>query len=488
MVSQFTATDPDIKVLLEISEELFDIGGATALLHWDQETYMPPKGVLHRSRQLSTLSAIYHARLIDQKTGEAIKKLEGKNLNETDAALVREMKRAYDRATRLPESLVREMAKAQSVGLESWKEARNQNKFSVFKGSLQKIIELKIEETRLIGYKDSPYDCLLDEYEPSLTTAQIEPIFEYLKKEIVQILKKHKNKRTKEILRGKKYSKNSMIKITEAMLKRMGYDFEEGRQDLSAHPFTINFGNHDVRITNRYLKNDLGSSIFSAIHEGGHALYELGISENLGGSILAAGTSLGIHESQSRMWENMIGRSLPYWKFWAPLFKASPREIYDEVNKVSSGLIRVDADEITYNLHIAIRFEIEKDLIEEKIKVIDLPEIWKEKYQRYLGVTPPDDASGILQDIHWAQGSIGYFPTYTLGNLYAAQFWHEMKKDIKDLNKHIESGNFAPILNWLRQNIHQYGSIYQARDLVLKVSKNQLDPGYFVNYLKAKFC
>lgn len=488
MVKPFTTSDPDIRKLLEISGELFDIAGATSLLHWDQETYMPPRGIIHRSRQLSTMSAIYHAKLTDKKVGELLKKLQGKGQNDSDKALIRETKRVYDKATKLPEKLVKEMSEATSVGLETWKQARKENDFKLFLDSLQRIIDLKIEQTNLIGYKDSPYDALLDDYEPELLSKDLQSTFQFLRTEITQILKKYKYKKTKSILRGQKFSKAYMTKVTEKILAKIGYDFASGRQDLSAHPFTINFGHKDVRVTNRYIECDLASSIFSAIHEGGHGLYEMGISDALANTILAGGTSLGIHESQSRLWENFIGRSLEFWNYWAPYFKKDAKEIYTEVNQIHPGFIRVDADEVTYNLHIIIRFEIEKALIEQKINVKDLPEIWNAKYQELLGITPPDAALGVLQDIHWSQGSIGYFPTYTLGNLYAAQFWNKLTVDIPNTKTHIESGNFEPILLWLRKNIHQYGSIFRAKDLVVKVTGEKLNPKYFTNYLNSKFC
>lgn len=500
MVKPFTTTDPDIAKLLEISSELFDIKGATELLHWDQETYMPPKGVLHRARQLGTMSAIFHSKLTDKKVGESLKKMEGKkNLNDTDRALVRELKRAHDKAVKIPERLVKEMAKAQSDGLEAWKIARRENKFEIFAKPLQKIIGLKIEEVELLGYKKSPYDGLLDEYEPNLTSERVKKVFDPLKMEILKLLKRIQKthiKNPKPLLRGQKFSKEEMTKITEKMLAKIGYDFSAGRQDLSAHPFTINFGHQDVRVTNRYIESDLASSIFSAIHEGGHGLYELGISETIGNTLLAGGISLGIHESQSRMWENLIGRSLSFWKYWASylqvelpqqLINATPEEIYQEVNQVRPGFIRVDADEVTYNLHIIIRFEIEKDLVEKKINVGDLPEIWNSKYQELLGITPPNNTLGVLQDIHWSQGSIGYFPTYTLGNLYSAQIWNKLSKVMPDVQSHIESGNFEKILHWLRQNVHQFGSIYPAQELSKRVTGEELNPKYFVEYLNQKF-
>lgn len=505
MVHSFTTSDPDINKLLTLSSNLFDLKGATELLHWDQETYMPPKGILHRGRQLATLSAVFHEKLTDKEIGKLVNILEDKiksfpeKFNDTDKGLVREVKRAHEKAIKIPKKLVRELSEISSTSLEIWKTARYENNYNLFKDSLEKLIKLKIEYVNVIGYKNSPYDALLDDHEPDLTTIQVTKLFTPLKKEIITVLKKVQNKPLKEpksILRGQKYTRQKMIEITEKILEKIGYDFKAGRQDLSTHPFTLNFGHRDVRVTNRFIPNDLRSSIFSAIHEGGHALYELGIDDTIGNTFLAAGSSLGIHESQSRLWENFVGRSLQFWQFWVPQLNAllpkqigrfTATDIYNEVNQVKPGFIRVDADEVTYNLHVIIRFEIEKDLFENKIKVADLPEIWNHKYQEALNIRPPNDSLGVLQDIHWSQGSMGYFPTYTLGNLYAAQIWNTINIKIPKISSHIASGNFYPLLDWLRENIHRYGSIYKTSDLIVRVTGQPLNPQYFIKYLNQKF-
>jgi carboxypeptidase Taq len=485
----FTTSNSDINRLLEISGELFDLRAAAGLLQWDQETYMPPKGIIHRSRQLATISGLIHEKLTRPEVGKLLSRLDGKAKTEADQALVRELKRDYDRAVKIPESLVREIAEATSAGLETWKMARREKKFNLFAKPLERILDLERREAELIGFKDSPYDALLDNYEPDLTVVQTQKLFGYLRREIAGILKeieaaKKRNNLVKpQVLRGQRFSQAVMLRVTQKILVRMGFDFSAGRQDLSAHPFTINFGHQDVRVTNRYIPHDLASSIFSAVHEGGHALYELGISEKLGNTTLAGGTSLGIHESQSRLWENFVGRSEAFWKFWAPYLKVDAEQVYREANWVEPGFIRVDADEVTYNLHIILRFEIEKALVEGNLKVVDLPEVWNAKMRELLGIVPPDVATGVLQDIHWSQGSIGYFPTYTLGNLYAAQFYRQLG----DVSRHVESGNFEPILAWLRKNIHQYGSVYRAKELVKKVTGEGLRPQYFVDYLRSKY-
>ena len=332
-----------------------------------------------------------------------------------------------------------------------------------------------------------------------LTANKVAAIFGPLRKEIETILPKILKKQrtpTKMFLTGQNFPKERVVKTTEEILKKMGYDFEAGRQDVSTHPFTTNFGHQDVRVTNRFHPKNFQSSIFSAIHEGGHGLYEQGVGANFSGTFLASGTSLGIHESQSRLWENLIGRSSAFWRFWTPyLLGAFPRQmegvtgekLYREVNFVKPDYIRVEADEVTYNLHIILRFEIEKDLIEGKIKAVDLAEIWNQKFKEMFGLKVPDDSLGVLQDIHWSQGSIGYFPTYTLGNLYAAQFYQKMLKDIPKLEKHVESGNFEPILKWLRENIHQWGSVYRPEALCKKVTGETLNPKYFGQYLQKKY-
>lgn len=502
---KFSTTNSDIAKLLEISGTLFDISAATSVLGWDQETYMPPKGVIHRGRQLATLSAVYHEKLTNPKVGQLLEKLESTKVSEferfslADRALIRETRREYDRAVKIPERLVREMAQVCSTGLETWKEARLKKDFSIFASSLQKIVALKKEEAGLLGFAKSPYDALLDEYEPGMTGEEIDRIFNPLRKEIVLLLNKivESGKPVSEhFLKGKKYNFNKSRKITEKILEKIGYDFESGRQDVSTHPFTTNFGYADVRVTNRFAGNDLGSSIFSAIHEGGHALYELGIDEKIGDTTLAGGTSLGIHESQSRMWENFIGRSKEFWEYWTPYLKSqfklqlqnvTPEKVYREINEVRPDFIRVEADEVTYNLHIILRFEIERDLIAGKVEVKDLPEVWNSKFKEMFGLVVPDDSQGVLQDIHWSQGSIGYFPTYTLGNLYSAQIYNTLSREIGGIGEHVSSGNFEPILHWLREKIHRFGGIYEPKELIKNVTGEALNPKYFVNYLNQKY-
>lgn len=504
MVQSFTHSNPKIKKLIKISDLTFDLSAAAEVLHWDQETYMPPKGIIHRSRQLATLSTLLHEKLTSPKVGKLLDELENEvkrehsDFNDSDLALVREMRRSYDKATKLPEKLVRDLTEAASSGLEAWKEARTKKDFSIFEPALTRNVALLSQKAELNGYQDSRYNALLDDFEPGVTASEITKIFEPLKKELIDLIKQISAKKhsPRNFLRGQKFDQSTMIKVTEKFLEKVGYDFQAGRQDISTHPFTINFGHQDVRVTNRFNTTDLASSIFSAIHEGGHGLYELGISDTIGSSVLAGGASLGIHESQSRTWENIIGRSLNFWRYWTPylqvefpnqLGKATPEELYQEVNEVQPGFIRVDADEVTYNLHIILRFEIERDLIEEKIKVPDLPEIWNEKRVKYLGIKPPDDSLGVLQDIHWSQGYIGYFPTYSLGNINAAQFWNKLTEDVKEVDPHIESGNFEPILHWLRQNIHEFGKIYEPNDLLKKVTGQSLNPQYFTNYINKKY-
>ncbi len=501
----YTPTNKDLVELLQLSGELFDLRAVSELLHWDQETYMPPKGIIHRARQLSTMSTIYHQKLTRPDLGYLLEKLSTDTANhpqkytDPDRALVREVKRARDQAVKIPEKWVQDMTQAAAEGLEAWKVARQQKKFALFQKPLEKLFSLKVEQANYLGYETSPYDALLDEYEPDLTVEKVNTMFTPLRMEITRLLKKIEKShppKSKLILRGQTYSKVAMVKITEKMLGKIGYDFSSGRQDFSAHPFTINFGHQDVRLTNRYIKTDLASSIFSAIHEGGHALYEMGISETLGNTFLAVGTSLGIHESQSRLWENLIGRSREFWEYWTPFLSVLlPRQVnghaaddlFHEANRVEPGFVRVDADEVTYNLHIILRFEIERDLLEKKITVSDLPEIWNAKSKELLGITPPDDSLGILQDIHWSQGSIGYFPTYTLGNLYAAQFYRQLQVDMPQIAQHIASGNFEPIRHWLRLHIHQYGSVYRPDELVKKVTGEELKPKYFMDYLYNKY-
>lgn len=359
------------------------------------------------------------------------------------------------------------------------------------------MIDLKRKEADILGYKKHPYNALLDQHEPGATVDQLDVLFKDVREQLVVFVKKiAAAKQNDDSFAYKNYNKDKQWNFGIELLKQMHFDFEAGRQDISMHPFTTNFSPQDVRVTTKVIENNLKSMIWSCIHEGGHGLYEQGLPSSEYGLPLGEAISLGIHESQSRMWENNVGRSLPYWKanykhlqkyFPAHLKNVSLDHFYKGINLVKPSLIRIEADEVTYHFHILVRYEIEKLLMEGKIKVNELPEFWNEHYMKYLGVKVKSDAEGVLQDVHWSHGSIGYFPTYSLGSFYAAQFFHQANKDIKGLQKNIEEGNMLPLLNWLREKIHRHGKFYSAEDLCKKVTGEKLNFKYFMNYAKDKY-
>lgn len=495
----------DLKPLVAYLREAQHLSSAISMISWDQETYMPPGAGEARAEQLSALDGMTH----QMRTGPAMQRLLSKWVDLKSGemegawdvparALLREVWRDYDKSVKLPNDFIRRYGKAASISQQVWVEARKKSDFSLFAPHLRTMVALKKEEIGYLGYKASPYDALLDIYEPGMTVAQIAPLFASLKKELAPLLEKIAQSPVnpkKEFL-SLSYLPERQLAFGQQVLEAMGFNFRDGRQDISAHPFTTSFHPTDVRITTRVDEQDLLSSLFSSIHEGGHALYDQGLNPDHFGTPLGEALSLGIHESQSRLWENGVGRSKPFWKHFYPILQKTfpeglkgvdPDAFYAAVNSVQPSLIRVEADELTYNLHIMVRFEIERALIEENLPVEDLPRIWNEKMREYLGIVPPSDAEGILQDIHWSGGAIGYFPTYTLGNLYAVQFLNQAKKEIPDLTASIESGNLLPLKTWLNEKIHRWGRTYPSEELVRRVTGEGLNPRYFIEYLWGKF-
>ncbi|MBI3805039.1 MAG: carboxypeptidase M32 [Nitrospirae bacterium] len=498
----------DLKPLIEYLQDIQHLSSAISLLHWDQETYMPPGAGGARAEQLSALGGLAHdksvgpemqrilSQWVDLESG-AIKGNE-ETWDEAARALLRESWRDYHKATKLPSEFVRRFGKAASISEQVWVEARKKSDFSRFAPHLKTMIALKKEEADYLGYQRSPYDALLDAYEPGMTVAQLVPLFASLRAKLVPLLEQivHSPIQPNGDFLHRSYPPEKQLAFGQKVLEAMGYDFNCGRQDISAHPFTTSFHPTDVRITTRVDEGDLLSSLFSSIHEGGHALYDQGLNPDLYGTPLGEARSLGIHESQSRLWENGIGRSKALWRHFYPILQKTFPEglegvdlerFYAAINRVQPSLIRVEADELTYNLHIIIRFEIERALIEENLPVEALPALWNEKMRLYLGLTPPSDAQGVLQDIHWSGGAFGYFPTYTLGNLYAIQFLNQAKKEIPDLEGESARGNLLPLKQWLNEKIHRWGKQYASDELILRITGETLNPDYFVQYLKEKF-
>ena len=486
------------KRLLEISY----LASISRLLNWDQEINLPAKGADYRAASISELSAILHTKLLNLDTDNLLTKLkkevDGQKIKGQGAIIVNETWRSFDRERKLPEAFVRELAEVSSKAQTVWIEARKKNDFLMFLPWLTKIVKLKRKEAKYVGYNFSPYDALIDQYEPDMTTAKAEKILNDLKDFLVPFLKQIKESKQKinsKVLIGN-FPIEKQILFNKKVLAKLGFDFEAGRLDTSVHPFADSLHPHDVRITSRYSLNDIFYSVSSTIHEAGHALYEQGLLAEHFGTPLAEPISLGIHESQSRFWENMIGKSLPFWKHLYPSLKKdfpdafkklSLDDFYKAINKVEPSLIRTESDEVTYNLHIILRFEIEKGMIEGTINLKDLPKIWNAKMKEYFGIEVPTDSLGILQDVHWSGGGIGYFPTYSLGNLYSAQFYEAMKKDIPDLSKKVSKGDFIVIREWLRKNIHVSGKTYTAESLVKKITGENLDSKYFTDYLIEKY-
>ncbi len=494
-----------LEKLKEIDREIQLLEHTTALLGWDQETYMPEKAIDERAQQQSLLSGIMHDKLTGKETGALLSSLgitdpskaAESSFSELDRAFLRKFSRDYYRETKIPKELVVDFSREASLSQAAWIEARKKSDFSVFAPHLEKLLELTKEKAEKIGYPAHPYDALLAEYAPFATTSYVKKIFETLKPKLRDLVKEiSRTEQVDDSFLKKKYPADLQEKFGREILLDLGYEFDRGRLDVSAHPFTTTLGFDDIRLTTRYSEDSFKSGLFGIIHECGHGLYELGIDREIAGTVLAQGTSLGIHESQSRTWENMIGLSLPFWRYYYPkLQKVFPSQLegitvdqfYRGINRSEPSLIRIDADEVTYSLHIILRFELELQMISGELKVRDLPDAWNSGMKDLLGITPSNDAEGVLQDVHWSFGAIGYFPTYALGNLYGAQFYRKMDRDLGGIDEIMERGDFKKILGWLRDNIHRHGSIYTAEELCMNATGETLNPDYFIDYLEKKY-
>lgn len=496
--------NPKIQKLLTFDRQLVDLSGAMTVLSWDQEVNMPKEGVELRANQLATLAGILHEHQVNPKIGELLTDIEGElasdavELSDVERGYIRQIRRDFDQATKLPQVFVEDLALATSKGQQAWQQARSENSFSLFTPHLERIVALTKSKAEYLGYVDSPYDALLDQFEPGLTESELLRIFNSLREATVKILEKLQASNVtvnEDILHGE-FPVATQEMFARELVGWLGYNLDAGRQDLSAHPFTISFGGgRDVRITTRVKHDQIDYAMGSTIHETGHAVYEQQVQAEFDRSSLAGGVSLGIHESQSRYFENQIGRSLPFWRFWYPKLQSyfsdqlptdGLMDYYRAINKVTPSLIRTGADEVTYNLHIILRFEIERALIKGEVQVADLPDLWRAKMKEYLGVEPETDKDGVLQDVHWSHGTFGYFPTYTLGNLYAAQFAQKIREQL-DVDALLEAGEFDAIRLWLNENIHQWGKVYYPVELVQRVTGESLNPDYFISYIKQKY-
>jgi len=487
--------------LKAILAEVYDLSSAAALLGWDQQTYMPSAGAEGRGHQIATLEKIAHNKFTSDQVGQLIEDLVAdlKQLDpdSDDACLIKVSDREYKKQTRVTSEWVENFARETTIAHQVWEKARSENNFAGFQPNLERIFELRREYSAFFVPYEHVYDPILDDFEPGLKTADVQEIFKTLRPQQVELIKaiSEKPQVDDSFLRGE-FDDRKQWDFGVSVITAFGYDWNRGRQDRAAHPFTESNGRDDVRITTRIYPDELTAGMFSSMHEAGHALYELGVDHALARSPLASGASLALHESQSRMYENLLGRSMPFWEFYYPrlqdtfpaqLGNVSLEDFYRGINKVEPSLIRVEADEATYNLHVMLRLELEIALMERSLEVKDLPEAWNAKMEQFLGVTPPNDADGVLQDVHWSSGLIGYFSTYALGNLISLQLWELIQQDIPNLPDQVRKGQFGELLEWLRRKVHRHGAKYEPQDLIMRITGSKIDPVPYMRYLNNKY-
>lgn len=483
-------------------KELSTFSGIGALLSWDQMTYMPREGSVERAEQNSLISRLAHEKFTEDELYNHVKKLNEidalEKLKEKDKAVVVRLKKDIEKSRKVPSEFVEKMARTTTLAYQTWEEARKKNKFSHFAPHLEKIIELEKEYCTYINLPGHPYNSLLDDYEEGVTVDILKNEFSYLKTQLIEILQKitTSNIYKKQKPFDKKVSVEQQKELCSIIIKKMNLPETRSRLDVSTHPFTTSMGNDDVRITTNYERENPLFSFFSTVHEAGHALYELGLpKDEYKDTVISDSPSLGLHESQSRFWENMIARNKHFWSYFYPEFQKISPELTDIdlnvwyrcVNQVKPSFIRVEADELTYCLHVILRFEIEVGFMEDKISVSELPQVWDEKMQDMLGITPKNDKEGVLQDMHWSGGSIGYFPTYAIGTIYASQLFKQLSQENSSLTEEIDQGNFNNILNWLKEHIHKYGRLMTADEIIKKTCGEGLNSKIFVSYLKDKY-
>ncbi|WP_199614745.1 carboxypeptidase M32 [Paenibacillus alkalitolerans] len=495
-----SAVEAKLKAYLDLVKKMKSYEEALGVLYWDLRTGAPKKGAAARSEAIGVLSAELFKLGTSDEMGALLNELNEPSvfggLSKIHRRSLEESKKDYDRSKKIPPELYQEYVVLTSQAESVWEEAKPNNDFAAFRPYLEKIVDYTKRFVELWGYETNKYDTLLDAYEPGMTVAKLDVVFGELRAKLVPLVAAVAEKEQIETsFMYRPVSIDKQKKYSEYILKQIGYDFAAGRLDTTSHPFAAGLNPGDVRVTTRYIEDDLKYSLFSTIHEGGHALYEQNISEELLGTNLCTGTSMGIHESQSRLWENMIGRSYSFWEHqYGSLQNMLPEfadvaleQFYLAVNEVKPSLIRTESDELTYNLHIMIRYELEKQLINDQLKVADLPEVWNEKYKEYLGIVPPDDAQGVLQDVHWAGGGFGYFPSYSLGNMYAAQMMHAMKRALPEFDEYVAKGDFIPIKDWLTEKIYRHGKVLNPAEVICNVAGEDLDPSYLTAYLEAKY-
>jgi carboxypeptidase Taq len=478
--------------------EIEDLERTSSLLGWDQHVKMPPAGAGVRSEQLATLEQIAHEALTSDEIGRLLDKLapfeESLPYDSDEASLIRLVRWEWEKERRVPSELRAEMSRAASLAMPVWVKAREESDFSQFLPALRHNFELRRRYVECFDDYDEPYDVLLDDFEPGMKTAEVRAVFERLKREQVPLVAEARAQGERPV-RDATFPIEGQKEFELKVIERFGFDPSEWRLDQAVHPFASSIATSDIRLTTRYFEDNL-DGLFGTMHECGHGLYEHGIARELERTPLAHGASLGLHESQSRMWENMVGRSLPFWRHFYPQLRSTfPQALesveledwYRSVNWVEPSLVRVEADELTYNLHIILRFELEQELLADTIDLDELPEIWNQRMRDYLGVEPPNDALGVLQDMHWAIGAIGYFSTYALGNVISGQLWEQVSAEIPDLHDQFEQGEFGALAGWLQQNLWRHGRKFKPRELVERITGGGLDPEPYLRYLRGKY-
>jgi carboxypeptidase Taq len=498
---EFMQPEQQLQELKNRLAEVFDINRAIALLDWDQQTYMPPGGSENRGHHLATLQQIAHIKFVSDEIGRLLDDLQPYAAqlepDSDDARLVKVTRREYDKQTRVPAKWVEETALATTAAYAAWGKARAENDFPSFQPYLERIVDLLHQYAEFFTPYQHVYDPLVDIFEPGMKTADLKAIFGALRPQQTELIRKISSRpQVENSFLHLAYDEQKQWDLGVEIITKMGFDWNRSRQDKTLHPFTTGFGWGDVRITTRVLPDYLNGALFGTLHEAGHAMYAMGADKSLDRSPLFGGASSGVHESQSRMWENLVGRSYPFWQHFYPRVQGSfPSQLgnvsldafYKAINKVEPSFIRVEADEATYNLHIMLRMELEIALMEGQLTVKDLPEAWRLRFQEFLGVTPPDDAQGVLQDVHWSSGMIGYFPSYALGNLIGAQLWERINADIPDLADQIRQGEFSTWLGWLRENVHRHGAKFEPQELIQRITGSKIDPAPYMRYLDQKF-
>lgn len=481
--------------------EITDLRVTAHLLEWDQQTMMPPRGGPSRAESIATIERIGHERFVSEETGRLLEaaaaEVSGADPVSDDASLVRVVRRRWDKARRVPTELVAELAHAGSIGQEAWVSARARNDFDAFIPYLTRNLELARQYVECFDTFDCAYDVLLDDYDPGMKTAEVRRLFDELKAELVPMIAavgRHADRADDALLHGE-FPVDRQRQLVLEVVERMGFERSGWRLDDAVHPFATGLGSHDVRITNRWEETYFASSLFGAMHECGHGLYEDGVALELRRTPIGAPSSLALHESQSRLWENMVGRGRPFADVLAPrlgrlaggeLAGIEPDALYRAINSVKPSFIRVEADEATYSLHIILRFELEQELIDGRLAVADLPEAWNARFAEYLGLHVKDDAHGVLQDVHWSAGMLGYFPTYALGNLVAGQLWERARSEIDGLDELLAAGELSALREWLRVRVHRHGAKFETEDLLRREGGGPITVAPFVRYLKAK--